>query len=115
MASVIAKNLIGKNMGTVFVSNRTFSRAAELADELGGTAVRMDMMVDAMHDSDLVLVATGAPHTVLHRPAVEKAMEGRRDRKLLVIDVSMPHNVDEDITDVRNVELDNLDSLQSIA
>ncbi len=73
------------------------------------------MMVDAMHDSDLVLVATGAPHTVLHRPAVEKAMEGRRDRKLLVIDVSMPHNVDEDITDVRNVELDNLDSLQSIA
>ena len=44
MASVIAKNLIGKNIGTVFVSNRTYSRALELATELGGDAVSMDRM-----------------------------------------------------------------------
>ncbi len=115
MASVIAKNLIGKNIGTVFVSNRTYSRALELADELGGSAVSMDRMQDAIADSDLVLVATGAPHTVLHKPTIVAAMAKRPDRKLLVIDVSIPHNVDEDITTVENVDLDNMDSLESIA
>ncbi len=115
MASVIAKNLIGKNIGTVFVSNRTYSRALELSNELGGTAVSMDRMQDAISDSDLVLVATGAPHTVLHKPTIENAMAYRPERKLLVIDVSIPHNVDTDITDISNVELDNMDSLETIA
>ena len=115
MASVIAKNLTGKNVGAVFVSNRTYSRALELADELGGTAVSMSRMNEAIGNSDLVLVATSAPHTVVHRENVEEAMAGRPERKLLVIDVSVPRNVDEDITDVPNVELDNMDSLQHIA
>lgn len=115
MASVIAKNLTGKNVGAVFVSNRTYSRALELADELGGTAVSMDRMNEAIGSSDLVLVATSAPHTVVHRENVEAAMSGRPDRKLLVIDVSVPRNVDEDIVEVDNVELDNMDSLQHIA
>ncbi len=115
MASVIAKNLIGKNIGTVFVSNRTYSRALELANELGGNAVSMDRMQDAVADSDLILVATGAPHTVVHKPVIERAMAMRPERKLLVIDVSIPHNVDDDIVDVPNVELDNMDSLETIA
>jgi len=115
MASVIAKNLIGKNISTVFVSNRTYSRAMELADELGGDAVSMDRMEEAISSSDLVLVATGAPHTVLHKPAIMRAMKVRPDRKLLVIDVSIPHNVDQDIVEVANVELDNMDSLETIA
>lgn len=115
MASVIAKNLIGRNVGAVFVSNRTQSRAVELADELGGKAVSMAHMNEAISSSDLVLVATSAPHTVLHKPAVEQSMSTRSDRKLLIIDVSVPRNVDEDVTEVQNVELDTMDSLQSIA
>ena len=115
MASVIAKNLLGKNIGTVFVSNRTYNRALELSQELGGMAVSMDRMGDAIADSDLVLVATGAPHSVLRRNTIEQSMSKRPDRKLLVIDVSMPHNADEDIVAVDNVELENMDSLESIA
>ena len=115
MASVIAKNLIGKNLGTVIVSNRTYSRAVELSGELGGTAVSMDMLVDALAVSDLVLVATGAPHTVLHKPVIQQAMAARPDRRMLVIDVSIPHNADKDITDIPNVSLENMDSLETIA
>ena len=115
MASVIAKNLIGKNLGTVIVSNRTYSRALELSNELGGTAVSMDRLVDAIGASDVVLVATGAPHTVLHKPVIAEAMSRRPERTLLVIDVSIPHNADVDITEVPNVALENMDSLESIA
>lgn len=115
MASVIAKNLIGKNIGAVFVSNRTYARALELASELGGTAVSMQRMEEAMADSDLVLVATSAPHTVVHRSGVEAAMSARPDRRMLIIDVSVPRNVDEDVFEVPGVDLETMDSLMEIA
>lgn len=115
IASVIAKNLVGRNLGTVIVSNRTYSRAIELADELGGKAVSMARMVDVVSDSDVVLVATGAPHPVLKVPHVEEAMSRRPDRHLMIIDVSIPRNAEEAVGEIGNVELENMDSLESIA
>lgn len=115
IASVIAKNLVGKNLGTVVVSNRTYSRAIELADELGGKAVSMARMTDAVADSDVVLVATGAPHPVLRLHHVEQAMAGRPDRPLLIIDVSIPRNTEDAVAGVPNVTLENMDALESIA
>lgn len=115
MASVIAKNLVGKDPRAVFVSNRTFDHAKELAQELGGTAVTFDHKIEAMRDSDLVLVATSAPHVTIRKEEAEIAMEGRKDRELLMIDVSVPRNIAEDVRTVENVKVENMDSLQSIA
>ncbi len=114
-AAVIAKNLVGKNPNTVFVSNRTFQRAKELAAALGGTAIPMSRRIDAMEYSDLVLVATSAPHPVIRLEHVKEIMERRPDKKLLIIDVSLPRNVSEDVIEVPNVELDTMDSLERIA
>lgn len=114
-ATVIAKNLIGKNPNTVFVSNRTFQRAKELASALGGLAIPMSQRIDAMESSDLVLVATSAPHPVLRLEHITEIMGRRPDKKLLIIDVSLPRNVSEDVIEVPNVELDTMDSLERIA
>ena len=114
-ATVIAKNLIGKDPSIIFVSNRTFERANELAAALDGVAIPMSRRIEAMEFSDLVLVATSAPHAVLRREHVEEVMSRRPDKRLLIIDVSLPRNVSEDVTDVPNVELDTMDSLERIA
>jgi glutamyl-tRNA reductase len=115
MATVIAKNLVGKGPKTVFVSNRTFDHAMELAAQLQGTAVTFDHKTDTIKDSDLVLVATSAPHVVIRKPNVEEAMAGRKDRKLLMIDVSVPRNIADDCGEVENVTVMTMDSLQQIA
>ncbi len=114
-ATVIAKNLIGKNPNTIFVSNRTFERANELATALNGIAIPMSRRVEAMEASDLILVATSAPHPVVRLEHIMEVMSRRPDKKLLIIDVSLPRNVAEDVTEVSNVELDNMDSLERIA
>ena len=114
-ATVIAKNLLGKNPNTVFVSNRTFERAQELAAALGGVAIPMSRRIDAMEFSDLVLVATSAPHPVVRHEHILELMKNRPDKKLLLIDVSLPRNVTEDVTEIPNVELDTMDSLERIA
>ncbi|UAL08135.1 MAG: glutamyl-tRNA reductase [Candidatus Methanogranum gryphiswaldense] len=115
MASVIAKNLVGKGPKAVFVSNRTLEHAKELAGQLNGTAITFDHKVEAITDSDLVLVATSAPHVVIRKADIEVAMRDRMDRKLLMIDVSVPRNIAQDVVEVENVEVETMDSLQSIA
>ncbi len=114
-ASVIAKNLMGKGPNTIFVSNRTFERANELAAALGGIAIPMSRRVEAMEASDLILVATSAPHPVVRSEHIREVMSRRPEKKLLIIDVSLPRNVAPDVTEIPNVELDNMDSLERIA
>ena len=115
MASVIAKNLVGKGPKAVFVSNRTFDHARELAGQLGGTAITFDRKISAIANSDLVLVATAAPHPVIRKNDVLQAMSSRGERKLLMIDVCVPRNIAADVCEVDNVEVDTMDSLQQIA
>ena len=115
MASVIAKNLVGKGPKAVFVSNRTFDHARGLAGQLGGTAITFDRKISAIANSDLVLVATAAPHPVIRKNDVLQAMSSRGERKLLMIDVCVPRNIAADVCEGDNVEVDTMDSLQQIA
>ena len=115
MAAVIAKNLAGKGPDAVFVSNRTFQNATILAEQLNGTAVTWDRMDETLENSDLVLVATSAPHPVVHVDNAVRAMEFRKDRPLLMIDVSVPRNIEPEVGNVPNVSLETMDSLQNIA
>ncbi len=114
MATLIAKSLRGKGPRSVFVSNRTYENAKELAYQLDGVAVGMDSLPHVIAQSDIVLVATAAPHVVLDRATVERAMEGRASR-LLLIDVSMPSNVDPSVKEVPGVDLCLMDGLKDIA
>lgn len=115
MASLIAKNLSGKGPEAVFVTNRTFERAQELAKELGGNAVTMDRMEEMISKSDLVLVATSARSPIVKKEGVARAMSARPDRPLLIIDVSVPLNTEEDVVEIPNVSLSTMASLDAIA
>ncbi|HEY3419573.1 MAG TPA: glutamyl-tRNA reductase [Methanomassiliicoccales archaeon] len=116
MATLIAKHLIGKGPETVFVSNRTYSRAVELAWALNGKAIRFDALNHFLAQSDVVLVATSASHMVLEKRHLESAMSLREQKgPMLVIDVSFPRNVSLDIQEVPDVQLYDIDGLRDVA
>jgi glutamyl-tRNA reductase len=115
MATLIAKHLVGKSPETVFVSNRTYARAVELAWVLNGKAVRFDALNEFLAQSDVVLCATSASHMILERRHVVKAMELRQDKRMLIIDVSFPRNVSMDVKEVPGVEVYDIDGLRSVS
>lgn len=116
MATLIAKHLIGKGPETVFVSNRTYSRAVELAWALNGKAVRFDALEHFLARSDVVIVATSASHMVLEKRHLAAAMDLREQgRPMLVIDVSFPRNVALDIQEVPGVQFFDIDGLRGVA
>jgi glutamyl-tRNA reductase len=116
IATLIAKHLADRKPRAVFVSNRTYSRAVELAFALGGKAVRFDSLTEFLAQADVVLCATSATHMVLTPHHLQKAIELRGpDRRMLIIDVSFPRNVAPEVSAMPGVELETIDGLRGIA
>ena len=81
---------------------------------MGASAIPFEEMKDRLKTADVVISATSAPHYILLKEDIEKAM-ARRDTKLLIIDIANPRDVDEAAAEVPGVELHNIDSLKNIS
>lgn len=115
MATLIARHLVDKGPKAVFISNRTYSRAVELAWALDGKAVRFDSLPEYLALSDVVLCATSATHNILEKRHIEAGMARRGERRMFIIDVSFPRNVDPRVREVEGVELFDIDGLREMA
>jgi glutamyl-tRNA reductase len=116
MGTLVAKALTRRSQSAIFIASRTYERAVKLAEQLNGKAVKFDKLAEALQDADVVICSTAAPHYLLTKDIVKDAMTRRTNTgKLFVIDISNPRNVETSIKEIQNVELYNLDDLQSIA
>ena len=111
---LISRALKARDIGSLTVTNRTLGSAECLAARLGGNAVPFEEMPIILKKADLVISATSAPHYILLKDDIEKAMAGRCE-KLLIIDIANPRDVDLAAAEVPNVELHNIDSLKNIS
>jgi len=109
------RHLSKKGAGSILVSNRSFERTRELADQVGGGAVRFEDCLTAMAEADIVVTSTACPKTLLQRADVEKVMVMRRNRPLLLIDISVPRNIEAEVQRLDNVYLYDIDDLNTIA
>lgn len=114
-SQLTATHLISHGVSKFIVSNRTFSKAEEMADELGGTPVRFEEIADYLPMADIVIASTGAPHYVLHKGTVKKAMEKRHNRPIFFIDIAVPRDIDPGVNDVYNAFLYDIDDLNEVA
>jgi glutamyl-tRNA reductase len=112
---LVGKALADREHAVIFVANRTYKRGIELAKVLGGQAVKFDRVNEFLTDVDLAIVATAAPHSVITRDLMNRVLEERKGKKLLIIDLSQPRNVDKDVSSLPTVELRNIDDLRGIA
>jgi glutamyl-tRNA reductase len=110
-----ARALLSRGAHQVIVANRSYDKAALLAQELGGRAVRFDDWAEEGENIDIVISSTSAPHYVLDRHKVELLMKKRRNRPLLLIDIAVPRDIEPEVNFLENVFLYNIDDLQSIA
>ena len=88
--------------------NRTEEKAADLANELGIQFAPMNDMVQQVNEADIVLVATNSDKPVISRAQLENT--GRK----LIIDFSVPCNVEADAQSLANITLVNVDELSRI-
>ena len=109
-----ARSLVSRGAGTVIVANRTFDRAARLAEEIGGMAVHFDNWHNAFENVDILICSTAAPHPIVTREKLEPLLKRRNGRPLFIIDLAVPRDVEPALNDLENVYLYDIDSLEQI-
>jgi glutamyl-tRNA reductase len=108
---VTARVLAGHGVRVVRVANRDHARAVELARRYGA-AVPIAALEDELATADLVLSATACPHPLITRDAVERAMRRRECRRLVLVDLAVPRDVDPAVRDIPGVTLLDLDDVE---
>lgn len=112
---LVARALADKNLEGIYISNRTHKKAQELAYELGGEAIHFDDFSNYLKTADVVISATGAPHYVINKKTVEKALLERNGKPLFMIDIANPRDIEETVNDLDGVTLCNIDNLRVIS
>jgi glutamyl-tRNA reductase len=114
MAHLTARHLIREGVRSVSVANRSYQRAVEVAQDLGGGPVPFDRLFEEMERCDIVIASTAAPHPVIGHEDALRVSRARRGRPLFFIDIAVPRDVDPRVNEIGNVYLYDLDDLQGV-
>lgn len=115
MSRTCAQSLLSRGAKSIIVSNRSYDRAVELAAEMKGRAMKFDEWEHALHEVDVIISSTSAPHFVIKPEMIEQVMRKRRWEPLLIIDIAVPRDVDPAVNQIEGVYLYDIDALQAIA
>jgi glutamyl-tRNA reductase len=63
---------------------------------------------------DIVITSSGAPHFVLRKEDMQRAIAARRNKPMFVIDIAVPRNVEPSVNQIDNVFLYDIDDLQEV-
>ena len=114
MSELAARHLVEQGAFPIYVVNRTWGRAQELARALAGTAVPFDELPTAMAAVDIVIASTAATTPIVTREAVHRVMQARRGRPLFFIDIAVPRDVEAGVSALDDVYCYDIDALRQV-
>ncbi|HWA67469.1 MAG TPA: glutamyl-tRNA reductase [Mycobacteriales bacterium] len=107
MSTIAATELARRGVADLTVVNRTFARAEQLAEQVGGTAVELSDLAAVVAACDVVVSCTGALGVVIDA----QLLADRGDRPVFVVDLAMPRDVDPAARDLPGVTVVDLEVL----
>lgn len=99
---------------TLYLSNRTVEKANTLATKVGGSVIPFADVESFIPKVDVIFLATGSKTPLITREIVERGQKKRKGDILLIVDISLPHNADANVTDVNNVFLFDMNDLKEV-
>jgi glutamyl-tRNA reductase len=114
MSELAARHLVDQGAVPVYVANRTWSRAQELARTLAGIPVPFEQLRATMALVDIVIASTAAPEPIIRATDVRDVLHARRERPLFLVDIAVPRNVEPEVNELDNAFCYDIDDLQSV-
>jgi glutamyl-tRNA reductase len=114
MSELAAKHLLRAGASSILVTNRTYDRAAELAQAFHGTPVPFEQLPDHLAKADIVLSSTGAAHFIIGKEQAEKALSARKQRPIFFVDIAVPRDIDPAANELDNAFVYDIDDLEQV-
>jgi glutamyl-tRNA reductase len=98
----------------ITVANRTIERAQTLARRINGHAITLNELPEQLAQHDIIVTCTASPLPILGKGLVERALKQRRHRPLFIVDLAVPRDVEEEVTELSDVFLYTVDDLGEV-
>lgn len=111
---LVARHLHEAGVRQLTVANRTRERAELLAGSLGGRAIALDAIPEALAEADIVISSTAAPLPIIGKGMVERALKKRRHRPIFMVDIAVPRDIEPEVGKLSDIFLYSVDDLQEV-
>lgn len=98
----------------IYLMNRTGQKAEHLAAQYKAVAACFWDIKDILSEVDVCFCAVGAPHFILDYEQIAHIMKMRAGRPLVLMDISMPRNIDPRVKNLPGVILSSIDDLGEV-
>ncbi len=114
MSELSARHLRRSGASHIFVTNRTYERALEVANLFQGTPVEYTKFLSLLPEVDILIASSAAPHYILHKAEMQHVISVRRNKPMFLIDIAVPRNIASEVNEIDNVFLYDIDDLQGV-
>jgi len=110
----VISQLRDRSIGHLYVTNRSREKAEEFARQYNGKVIEWGEWDTALKLPDVIVSAVGVQEPLLTKPLIERAMAGRGNRSLFLMDLGLPRNIDSAVGGLYNAFLYTIDDLSEI-
>jgi glutamyl-tRNA reductase len=111
MAELAVEALRKRGANRILVVNRSLDRAQNLVQRWNAEATTFENLDEALASADIVISSTGAPHIIVTPGMIQRVMQLRPQRPLVLIDIAVPRDIDPEVANVPAVKLYDIDHL----
>ncbi len=114
MSELAARHLHRSGAKHIYVTNRTYERAVEIAKVFHGWILDYSTFKQSLPHADIVITSSAASDFVLNVNDIQQAIRARRNKPMFLIDIAVPRNIDPEVNKLENVFLYDVDDLQAV-
>lgn len=111
---IAAKHLRDKGIGKLTITNRTYSKAEKIAEDIHTKILPFDLFQESLHEFDIIISATSSPHLILTFDEINAAMKKRNYSAAVIMDIAVPRDIESSVKSIENVFYHDIDSLNII-
>lgn len=115
VGKLVAEALYVRGANNILVCSRKRANADALAAKIGCVSGELKTSLEQLENFDIVLCASLSEKPLINKELVKKACEKRCNRPIFLIDLAVPHNIENDCADIDDAFLYNLSDLSKIA
>ena len=111
---LVAKHLYENKVGKITVANRTIDKAQNMAEKMGADVITLAQIPEYISKADIVISSTGSTLPLIGKGMVEQALTKRKNSPIFMVDLAVPRDIEEQVSDLEDVFLYTVDDLQTI-
>ncbi|QDP73195.1 glutamyl-tRNA reductase [Legionella israelensis] len=113
-SSLVAKYLKKQGVHQFFIASRSLENAEKLAASFEGHALNIGDIPQYLSEADIIISATACPLPFINQSLVRHALEKRQYKPMFFLDLAVPRDIEDDVRELEQIQLYNIDDLQTL-